>query len=287
MLVIMNETEKFAYIAGYFDGDACFYCRKETDKRDKRIYYRCGIQVTSTNPEIIQYLKDQFGGSFCQSNRHKTQINWKPEYCFHLQGKQAYKLAKDVLPYLVEKKDEASIICKFIETLDKTEKDNLIIQMKNIKQNSNLIKREDEINIYNFRNSISAKTIDFIYLAGFIDAECCLKITSNKTYLCCNNSKLPIFDWLMKRFGGNIYFIPRNEKHKKLRNQFQWYLSSQSLYPILLKIQDFLRFKKPVCKKLIEYQKTINRNTRTDTLRLALRKSIIQEVHNLNLKGSS
>jgi len=283
----MEKKFIFAYTAGYFDGDGCFYCRKEFDKRDNRFQYRCGIQVTSTNKEIISFFVDNFGGSFCATNRHKKHPKWKPEFCFHIQGKKAIDLCNKIMPFLIEKKDEAALLCDFYKETRKDFKDSLIQKLKLIKKEYNLINKTDKDLIYKNIVKIDPSKFDYAYFAGFIDAECCLRINSNKIYLTCNNSKLTIFPWLLNRFGGNIYFIPRNIKCKKLRNQFQWYISSKALYKFLIKISVFLKYKKTVCEKLIEFHKTISPGKRISSEVLSLRESIIQQVHFLNLKGSN
>jgi hypothetical protein len=154
------------------------------------------------------------------------------------------------------------------------------------------------------KNTIVPTEEDFAYLAGFIDAECCFCIqryrcNNNQNFLYkillqCNNTKTPVFKWLLQRFGGQIHFIDKNSFDKNQRNQLCWRLSSKSLTKILSKIFPYLVHKKPVCEKIIEFSKTILPNggaRHTDIFRssyqsvLRKREEIVKEVHKLNQKG--
>ena len=141
------------------------------------------------------------------------------------------------------------------------------------------------------------------YLAGLIDAEGCLRITSHdvnrtgrsRSYVATleiGNTRLPIFQWLLERFGGTItYRAPTNRNHNPM---IIWSLRSRKLYNLLFKIQKYLRVKKERCEKLLELEKTtlkIGGNRKTGQYRchveqiLSKRESIFQELKLLNAKG--
>lgn len=167
---------------------------------------------------------------------------------------------------------------------------------------ANLITREDIENAKKESLTITPSETDWPYLAGLIDSEGCFRIRKwkpknrpNYVYnieLEIGNTKLPILPWLIKRFGGTISFIEAKPKRRAIG---RWSLSAAKLYEILPKIKPFLRSKKEVCDKLIEFQETIlpNGGDRHSELFRALfekrqevREKIIKEVHQLNHKGS-
>ena len=153
--------------------------------------------------------------------------------------------------------------------------------------------------------TVTPSALDFPYLAGLIDAEGCFRIRKwkpknrpNHVYniaLEIGNSRLPLLPWLVKRFGGSVCFIcdPRESRYKR-KNSATWTLSANALFHLLPKILPYLRGKKEVCEKLIEFQETIlsNGGDRHSELfralfekRIEVRERIINDVHLLNKKG--
>lgn len=143
---------------------------------------------------------------------------------------------------------------------------------------------------------------DYPYMAGLMDSEGCFRIKHwkpknrpNEVYnitIEIGNTKFPILRWLIERFGGSICYVPGKSNKKPSAT---WTLSAAALYEILPKIRPYLITKKEVCDKLIEFQQTIlpNGGDRHSELFRALfekrqevRKRIIEEVHQFNLKGS-
>ena len=303
----LTNSNLLAYTAGYFDGDGYFYCCEEIDRRTDRKQYRAGIKVTSTNRKILDFFKAKFSGSCSNEMKRKEYPDWKSLFSYHIQGEKAFQLTTKLLSFLVEKREEAEVLLGFMKTKSKEKKLLLISKMHQLKHETNLIKKEHRQQILNqFSKEGTTSEQDFAYLAGFIDAECSFKLNSSKdkrrsntnpTYkmiLDCNNSKLPIFPWLIKKFGGNLYFTSKNEKHKKRRNQLTWRLSSKALSEILPKIYPFLKYKQAVCKKLMEFYETTlssggdrhsDRFKQSYAETLLKRADIKSQVHLLNAKG--
>ena len=151
-----------------------------------------------------------------------------------------------------------------------------------------------------------ATEIDYAYLAGLIDAECCLSIhhykpknkpnVVYKIHLSLNNTKRPIFQWLAERFGGNFQFIDRESKNPNHSDQLKWSLSGKALSKILPNIVKYLEYKKPVCEELIKFYATTLSNggaRHTEEFResyskiIEKRERIVHKVHQLNKKGIS
>lgn len=257
----MIKSTDLAYAAGYIDGDGCFYVEKLFI--ENRFKYRCFMAINSTEIENLQWLQRIFGGTLRSSKQ--SNVTHKPIHRLVIKGKNLESL-KMIEPYLIEKRQEFHIFEKFRNSDLKQDRDVLINQMFYLKNSSNLIHHSIKYEVESFRNTISPCEEDFAYLAGFIDAECCLNINKshpkgkpNPTYkilLQCNNTKSPCFYWLSARFGGQFHFIDRS-KYVNNRNQMCWRLSAASLAQILDKIHPFLKHKKPVCEELMKFSKTM------------------------------
>lgn len=298
----MKDNFDLAYTAGYFDGDGSFYCRKELDKRSGKAHFRCGIQVSSTNDQVLKDFKDRFGGSVSSGLIYEGRSHHKPLFSYHLQNQKALVLSKLLLPFLIEKKHQAEILCQFFESKNSDFKISCINKITKCKILSKDVNKSTKELIIKTKNTIEPTNEDFSYLAGFIDAECCLKIMrtrgskklSQKIYLCCNNTSSTVFKWIIPRFAGNLYFVSRKNKTPNYNDQLYWYISSKALDRLLPNIYPFLRFKKPVCKQLMNFSETIFSNSgdrQSKQFKTALafallkREFIIQKVHLLNRKG--
>jgi hypothetical protein len=259
---IMIKDTDLAYAAGYIDGDGCFHISKIfTENREK---FRYMFIINSTEIENVQWFQNTFGGVLSTKNKFKD--NHKPLHRYVLKGINL-NFFKGIEPFLVEKIDEFHLFEKFRNPVYKSSRDQLITEMQNVKEFSNLIPESIKDFVESLRNTVIPKEVDFAYLAGFIDSECCLGISKshpkgkpNPTYkilLQCNNSKSPCFKWISARFGGQFHFIDRSKFKTPHRNQMTWRLSAASLCDILPKIHPFLKHKKPVCEELMNFSKTI------------------------------
>lgn len=296
------NTLNLAYISGYIDGDGCFYIGKERSKHRLKQKSVTNIVITSVNKPVLDTFKKMYGGSVhCSKEATSTQ---KSLYQFVTKKRNSIDLIQGMMPYLVEKACEAQLALKFSFSKDIHVQEECISQMRILKDVTNLVSKYHVKDFSRFKNTIRPTDHDFAYLAGFIDAECCLGISRykpqgrpNYTYkilLQCNNTKAPVFKWLLERFGGNIHFIDRINNLKGRKNQLCWRLSGRALSKILNDIYPFLRHKKPVCEELIKFYNTTLSNggarhtdefrTHYDRVRY-IREEIVSKIHKLNLKG--
>lgn len=295
----IKQTD-FSYLAGYIDGDGCFFVSKVTNKNRTSYKFPQSIVISSVNKEVLIWCKQLHGGSI--STKYDTPKGQKPLHHYSLRKLKAVPLARNIYPYLVEKREEAHIFIDFATSKNVEEKFNLISKMHILKDDTNLVSKTNKEQFEQFKNTITPTIEDFAYLAGFIDAECCLNISKYKpksgpnfTYkimLQCNNTKTPVFKWLLQRFGGHINFIDRQKY--KFKDQLCWRLSGNALSKILDKIYPFLKHKKPVCEQLMKFYETtlLNGGARhTEIFRsqyaevLKTREEIVAKVHKLNSKG--
>jgi len=301
---MIKKIKKFnyAYIAGYIDGDGCFDIGKQYVKNRLSPRYPAGIIVSSTNDKIINWFNNTFGGSV-RSYKKRTS-NQKPMYYFILRKNKSMYLIPKILPFLVEKREEACLFLEFCKQTNPMNKEHLINKLKITKSVGNLVTKYHKEEFERLKSTINPTIYDFAYLAGFIDAECSLNIQKYKPknkpnyvykiLLQCNNTKAPAFKWLIERFGGQIHFIDRRNHGKARKNQLTWRLSGKALSHILPNIYQFLRYKKPVCKQLIKFYETTLKNggaRHTDQFRseydrtIKIREEIVTKVHQLNSKG--
>lgn len=293
----MITNTDLAYAAGYIDGDGCFHISKQSNK------FITHFLITSTDKNILMWFRKKFEGTISHPKANKNPSH-KTVYYFSQKKKRAVPFAESILPYLVEKRFEATIFIDFSKSKDFKNRVICIGEMETVKNLTNLIHKDHKFIFETCRNTITPTEQDFSYLAGFIDAECCLGIQKYrdkrkpnylyKIQLQCNNTKAPIFKWLLQRFGGQVHFIDRNSKDSSQRNQLTWRLSSSALAQILSKIHPFLKHKKPVCEELMKFTKTITDNRlgrNTEKSResyskiIEEREAIVSKVHLLNLKG--
>jgi hypothetical protein len=295
----MITNTDFAYAAGYIDGDGCFYIRKYRSKHTAHIY------ITSTDKTILDWFKANFGGSIRTPEQVMPGREYQKTVHYYCMSRiESLNLIEAIHPRLVEKAEEAKLFAAFAKSNDLENKHKYIDAMKTLKESTNLVYK-DLINKFKAeRNTIEPTIEDWAYLAGFIDAECCFYISkykqahslnyAYKISLSCNNSKAPIFRWLLQRFGGSIRFIDRHSKDPKQRDQFAWSISCAALAKILNKIHPFLKYKKPVCEQLMKFYETtvgVGVSRKTEAFRRAYaiiikeRERIVHEVHRLNKKG--
>jgi len=255
----MISGTDLAYAAGYIDGDGCFSINRI--KGAERVRDTCSVIINSTELENLEWFQSKFSGNIYPQK--EIDPTHKPLYRYELKGDNLDWLL-DIARFLIEKREECLLFAEFFRSKSRIDREIYLIRMKELKE-SYLIPVSIKEPLEKLRNTISPSNYDFAYLAGFIDAECCLGIQknppangSNPTYkiqLQCNNSKSPCFKWLVERFGGQLHFINRS-KYLNNRNQMTWRLSSAALYPILKMIRPFLIHKQPVCDELIKLHET-------------------------------
>src|ERR1700722_2750796 len=201
----LTKSTDLAYAAGYVDGDGCFHIGKRGNK------FIVQFIITSTNREVLAWFQRTFQGSISSAKKKNINITHKDLYQFSLSKLLGIPFAESIFSYLVEKREEAQLFINFASAKTSDEKMNLIDKMKILKNHTNLVLASNKSEFEGLKNTIIPTKEDFAYLAGFIDAECCLGIQRYraknkpnylyKSQLQCNNTKAPIFKWLLQRFG--------------------------------------------------------------------------------------
>lgn len=114
-----TEVE-LAYLAGIIDGEGSIgiYHRASIPSSLNSNSYDCSIQISNTDPNLIQWIADKFGGSLkrydirYEESRRKS---WKPLYRVSWSAKEdVYSILSDVYKYLIVKKRLAELMFAFI-----------------------------------------------------------------------------------------------------------------------------------------------------------------------------
>ena len=128
----MNLKSKFAYLAGFIDGEGSFsvtktYSKqikpysKKVKKEDKvtvrYVCYKLDISVTNTNKAVMDWIAFTFGGKVYSGGNVNRNPKYKPRHTWHVSNREACRvLITSILPYLIVKKEQAKTALEFIET---------------------------------------------------------------------------------------------------------------------------------------------------------------------------
>lgn len=292
----MRNKFLLAYLAGYIDGDGCIFIGLHKNQTKKRI----NLIVSSTNEQILQVFKNNFGGNI---NPVKTNNStWKQQFNWTLSKTDTLKLLPQVVDFLVEKKQFAYMAIEFNQISCPTKVIEYVKQARIFKTTANLVQKYQKIDFESIRETIKPTDIDYAFMAGFIDAECCFNIAKSQTknrlfpyykiQLLCNNTKAPIFKWILTRFGGTIVF---RKRIAPLKNQFMWRISCKKLAYHLPNFITYLKAKLPQAFELMKLQNITYHDggDRQSEAFYKLQATIVnqkeiifQHMHKLNLKGN-
>ena len=109
----MNTRISLQYLAGLIDGDGCFEVQKQ-----KPVYYYGRLCIYSCNHKVLKIIQDKFGGNISQRKRIKTHHRIEWVWYYIVNGKNN-KLIKNLIPYLIIKKDQAKIILELTKLIGK------------------------------------------------------------------------------------------------------------------------------------------------------------------------
>lgn len=305
---------KYAYLAGYTDGDGSIFCRTYIQKPSTKVY-ESSLQICSVDQNICNYFFHEFKGAV--HKRPEKRNNRRDSWLWYVKGKQCQSILEEMINFLILKKRISILCCSLIENVSckRSYKRNPVSEsthqlrqniIHQIKEEIHMNDRIDE-NLFQSLKDIKKIKIpsnaDFAYLAGLIDAEGCFRIQHWQPKrqgrsehwvitLEIGNSKFSIFPWLLERFGGSIiYRKPTKSRHNAM---IIWSLRSDALFQILPNIYPFLRVKKERCEKLVQFHQIsipLGGDRKSQTFKnhvmdvLHTRKILFDEFQILNAKG--
>lgn len=121
MTTIINHNieptkEQLAYCAGFFDGEGTVIIARETNSPHK--YYAVHVTVDQVNPEPLILFRSLFGGTVYRARRNPIEANGhirKIQWRWSVGLMAADKFLRLIVPYLINKKEEAQLAIKFRE----------------------------------------------------------------------------------------------------------------------------------------------------------------------------
>lgn len=137
-----------AYIAGFFDGEGSITIHEncKPSPRGKNPNHTMQVSIGNTNPKVLLYLKNKFGG--CISYRkptlkpnHRNVVQWT------IRAKLALPFLIAIKPYIQMKKKQINLAIKFQKTKKMNKK---ILKKKVIIWREKQRKKIRELNHMNF-----------------------------------------------------------------------------------------------------------------------------------------
>lgn len=105
-------TNDVAYIAGFFDGEGCVRIKRANQGGNS---YYVTATITNSNKEILEYIKDIFGGKVRKAEKKAN----KTIYHYELSSSEAVDMLKILIGFLREKRTQAELAIKFHENKSK------------------------------------------------------------------------------------------------------------------------------------------------------------------------
>ena len=108
---------KYAYFAGFLDGEGTFTINKAYYKYQKRFNFfpaiQCGMADTEEQWKVLEELRDEFGGYLKRyPYRDKVRDRQRDLIFWRITTQKARKCAEKLLSYLVVKRKQAEILIK-------------------------------------------------------------------------------------------------------------------------------------------------------------------------------
>jgi hypothetical protein len=93
-----------ARLAAFIDGEGSIVLGSQPrPMRDLR------LQLCNTDPRLITWAKEIFGGTVTSEERSRVVANTRNIFRWHITGRKAEMLLKAVYPYLILKKEQAEV----------------------------------------------------------------------------------------------------------------------------------------------------------------------------------
>jgi len=121
----MNEELNFSYLAGYIDGDGCFYI--DTVKAKTGIFpvvHRTVLKFASVDISIMLWLKEFLGIHYWEKvvSKKRKHLNRRTVYEANVTSESLDKLLARIYPYLRIKKEHCRIMIEMRSTYQLPEK---------------------------------------------------------------------------------------------------------------------------------------------------------------------
>jgi len=113
------EEINFAYLAGYIDGDGCFYIDTVKSKTgDYPVVHRTVLKFASVDESIMKWLQEFLGINYWEKvvSKKRKHLNRRTVYEANVTGECLDKLLPRICPYLRIKKQHCEIMLEMRKT---------------------------------------------------------------------------------------------------------------------------------------------------------------------------
>lgn len=195
------SREELEYAAGFFDGEGCIQINP---KKSQPNTFLVEVRITNTNLEVLQWFKNNFGGSVGSQPPNKDVKECKPCWYWAVACRIANAFLKTIIPFLVIKREQAQIAIDFQSKI-KRGCNRLTTEEVQIRRNMSLrvdaLKEIQHLVQYGRLPSIN-------YISGFCDGEGKIHIYVVRGYhelsITVTNTNHQILVLLKEAFGGAV-----------------------------------------------------------------------------------
>ena len=111
----LTKKEIIAFIAGLFEGEGSISIRNLSEKSwNKRTDYSLLVRISNTDRALLDWVVANYGGKIYKSSC----VNRKTVWAWLVSTKKAEAFLRDVMPYLICKKERAELALRFRRTKD-------------------------------------------------------------------------------------------------------------------------------------------------------------------------
>ena len=108
----------FSYTAGLFDGEGSIVIGVSKPNKNNTIVspnHWLQVGITNTDRRIIDWLSKMYGGHISDNSHAPSRKSQRPCWQWRILSNQAIPFLKNILPYLICKKEQAIIAIEFQE----------------------------------------------------------------------------------------------------------------------------------------------------------------------------
>jgi hypothetical protein len=107
------------YLAGFWDGEGCFYMGMQKAKHpdNKKLYPKAQVMLSQSGEDglrLLEAVREQYGGTIylhLKPGQHKAK---KTAYKIWWNKEEAIKLINTLMPYLILKKTQAAEVLQYL-----------------------------------------------------------------------------------------------------------------------------------------------------------------------------
>lgn len=117
----MNKLD-VRYAAGMFDADGSVTISSYTYPNSSHTRYQVRTSMLSISPMVPERLAATFGGKVYYHDNRKRNPNWRPAYDWIAVSRAASDFIQQVLPHLINKREEAELAAALQHCIDTNRK---------------------------------------------------------------------------------------------------------------------------------------------------------------------